>query len=228
MSPQEDEKLQHVDNPLAVMAPGERVLCHIERHPFGLIGVYFIAALLLVLLFAGVGILPHYVTSLTTQDKLYAFAGATLLAVVVLLYVYVTVIIYKGNRWIVTDDSITQITQTGLFQKQSSQLSLENLEDVTFEQGNMLQSMIGFGTLHVETAGEHSKFVFPYCPNPNKYAKEIIQAHEDFMAEHYQQASAAPPSTPTLNQQYPQAYVPPQATTPVPPPPSNDGPNDQY
>ena len=42
--------------------------------------------------------------------------------------------------------------------------------------------MFGFGTLKVETAGERSKFQFPYCPNPQKCAVEIIQAHESFMA----------------------------------------------
>jgi len=102
-------------------------------------------------------------------------------SLLILIYMYVASIIYNGNRWIVTSDSITQITQVGLFRKQTSQLSLGNLEDVTFEQESILQTMFGFGTLHVETAGEHSKFIFPFCPTPQKCAVEIIQAHEAYM-----------------------------------------------
>jgi hypothetical protein len=55
------------------------------------------------------------------------------------------------------------------------------LEDVSADQNGILQSTLGFGTLKVETAGERSKFVFPFCPNPNDYARKIIAAHEEFL-----------------------------------------------
>lgn len=176
-----EEALQKVYNPLSVMRPGERVICHITRHPFGLIGMYLMSALLLIGAFVGAGLAAHYATNLTSRDKMYIFVGAVIFAALILAYMYMASYIYNGNRWIVTSDSITQITQVGLFRKQTSQLSLGNLEDVTFEQESILQSMFGFGTLHVETAGEHSKFVFLFCPNPQKCAVEIIQAHEQYM-----------------------------------------------
>jgi hypothetical protein len=85
-----------------------------------------------------------------------------------------------GNRWIITSDSITQVNQTSLFNKQSSQLSLANLEDITVEQNGIIQSVFGFGTLRAETAGERSKFMFQYCPNPNSYAQQNLNAREQF------------------------------------------------
>jgi uncharacterized membrane protein YdbT with pleckstrin-like domain len=171
-----------VKNPLNVMSPGEKIICDIHRHPIGLLGVYLTSGFLLVVLFVGVALLPQVVTDLSNQAKTYIFVAALLVALIVALFTYIAVVIYKGNRWIVSSDSITQISQTGLFQKQSSQLSLANLEDVTFEQNSFIQTMFGFGTLKVETAGERSKFQFPYCPTPQKCAVEIIQAHEQFMA----------------------------------------------
>jgi uncharacterized membrane protein YdbT with pleckstrin-like domain len=171
----------NVNNPLNVMSPGEQVVCSIKRHPIGLFGIYSTVGFLLIVLFAGVGLLPHFVTSLTTQDKLYIFVAAIAFALIVLLFLYVAVVVYHGNRWIVTSDSITQVTQTGLFQKHTSQLSLGNLEDVTFEQDGLIPTMFGFGTLKVETAGERSKFQFPYCPKPKDCAIEIIQAHERYL-----------------------------------------------
>jgi hypothetical protein len=109
--------------------------------------------------------------------------GALILCAMVGLFTYISATVYKGNRWIVTTDSITQINQISLFQKQTSQLSLANLEDVTVEQNGILQTMFGFGRLRAETAGERSKFVFDYCPNPSKYAKDIIGVHEAYIAE---------------------------------------------
>ena len=171
------------DNPLHVMSPGERVVCNIKRHPIGLVGVYAMTAILLVGLFAFIGYLPTLVPDLSTTDKTYAFVAAVSFALLIVLFAWVATIVYSGNRWIVTSDSITQIQQTGLFRKQTSQLSLENLEDVTFEQNTIVQTIFNYGTLKAETAGEHSKFQFPFCPNPKKCAVDIIAAHEEFMNE---------------------------------------------
>src|SRR6202011_6093270 len=88
--------------------------------------------------------------------------------------------IYWGNSWIVTSDSVTQVSQTSLFKRQSSQLSLIHLEDVTAEQNGVLAHMFNYGLLRVETAGERSKFTFTFCPNPNFYAREILAAREAF------------------------------------------------
>jgi membrane protein YdbS with pleckstrin-like domain len=177
-----------VHNPLNVMSPGEQIICDIKRHPIGLLGVYITSGFLILVLLGGVAALPSLVSDLSNQIKLIAFAAALLFAALILLFAYIAAVVYKGNRWIVTSDSITQITQTGLFQKQTSQLSLANLEDVTFEQSSLFQSMFGFGTLKVETAGERSKFQFPFCPNPRKCAVDIIQAHEGFMAANPEEA----------------------------------------
>lgn len=194
-----------VKNPLNVMSPGEQIICDIKRHPIGLLGMYLTSGFLILVLLLGVALLPQFVSGLSNQVKLLAFAGALLVAGVIALFAYVSRVIYTGNRWIVTSDSITQISQTGLFSKQTSQLSLANLEDVTFEQNSMIQSMFGFGTLKVETAGERSKFQFPFCPKPQQCAVEIIQAHEAYMAanpegaERGNQALTEPGANPGVN-----------------------------
>ena len=173
---------QDTHNPLAVMQPGEQVICEIKRHPIGLLAVYLGSGLLLVVLAVVVfGIGPSVITSISRSQIL--GVGGLLFCVVALLafgFVFVANKVYWGNRWVVTDDSITQISQTSLFDKQTSQLSLGNLEDVTVEQDGMLQHMYNFGLLRCETAGSRSKFVFPYCPNPNFYAKKILEARESF------------------------------------------------
>jgi len=180
--PLNDQAPQDVRNPLAVMQPGERVLCEIRRHPFGLFGLYAFAAMIVAICLSVAVIVPYAASFLTTEQKVGVELSALLVIVIMALITWIGVYVYKGNRWVVTSDSITQISQTGLFNNRSSQMSLANLEDVSARQDGIIQQMLGYGVLTVETAGERSKFVFNFCPNPNEYARKIIAAHEEFIA----------------------------------------------
>jgi hypothetical protein len=158
-----------VTNPLESMQPGEKIICEIKRHPIGLLGIYASMALLLVLIVVlGYGIGPSIFSDV---DKSQVYSYTSFILLVALAFSAITVLIahvvYWGNRWVVTSDSVTQITQLSLFSKQSSQLSMGNLEDITAEQNGILAHMFNYGILKAETAGEHSKFRFLYCPNPN-------------------------------------------------------------
>ena len=229
----------NMHNPLQVMSPGEKVICEVKRHPFGLVGLYAASAFLIVASFAVAFLAPTYMTTLSDSTKSLLVIGALILSVLTLIYTYIAATIYNGNRWVVTSDSITQMSQTGLFSKQTSQLSLANLEDVTFEQNSMIQTMIGFGVLKVETAGERAKFTFPFCPNPSSCAREIIKAHEDFIQAHPEEGQLVPQGSynPQYQAQQPVQQQPAQPMNPVPgqpqptympptnPPVANDGQN---
>lgn len=218
--PSDTDSLQNVHNPFAVMQPGEKVICEIRRHPIGLIGVYIGAGLLGLLALVVAVAAPYVLVDVSQQIRLGVVLGAALMIAAVLLYAYIATIIYKANRWIVTSDSITQITQISLFNKHTSQLSLANLEDVTVEQDGVLQSMFGFGSLRAETAGERSRFTFIFCPNPNEYARKIIGAHEAYIADKPRETFVANQS---LNQVH--AYNQPSFNDPTQQPPADAGPS---
>jgi len=213
--------------PLVNLEPGEQMVCEIKRHPFGLIGMYFMAALLIIVLALAAIFVPHFFTSIDKQVKLLLLLGFAIIAAFVFLLIFVSTSIYNKNRWIVTSSNLTEVTQEGLFRRQVSQLSLANLEDVTTNQSGIIQSMFHFGTLRAETAGETSHFVLSFCPNPNGYAQKILAAREAFLRNSPDVASRA---NDKLNVP---GYTPPAATTPAPvttpppventpPPPSND------
>ncbi len=172
-------------HPMVVMQAGEQVVCRIKRHPFGIVSSYFVGGLVVVALAAAAMFLVPRAAdqvgdSQQFQSIAYLVLGLVALATAGILGIMTNV--YWKNEWIVTDDSLTQLNQISLFASQSSQLSMENIEDVTVDQNGMIQQMFGFGTLHVETAGEHSKFAFDYCPTPTKYARMILEAREAFMS----------------------------------------------
>lgn len=192
-------------HPLVVLQPGERVVCEIKRHPFGIITQYLMTGLLIVVALAvGLFVAPQLSNSSDTAQAAPLVYGALgILVIFALGFLAVASSIYWKNRWIVTTDSITQILQPSLFGRQVSQLSMDDLEDITVQQTGVLQTMFNFGTLRAETAGERSKFVFIYCPNPNYYARQVLIAREEFMnfkrynegAQH-PSAHYAPPPTP--------------------------------
>lgn len=185
------------------MQPGEQVIFQIKRHPIGIISIYavlgvMLAALAVVIFGVGPGLFSDIDRNTYLGYGAIVFLLVTLLSVV---FSFIANIVYWGNTWILTSDSVTQIAQTSLFNKHSSQLSLNNLEDVTVEQNGMLTHIFNYGILKAETAGERSKFSFVYCANPNFYAQKILQAREMFEqagryeAPHYQTGQAVPGST---------------------------------
>jgi hypothetical protein len=179
------------------MEPGEQIICEIKRHPIGMIGEYIGVGLLLLLVGIAAMVAPSVLSSSSHGQVLMVsilvFVAA---AAIGTGFLFVVGKIYWGNRWIVTSDSITQVTQTGLFNKQTSQLSFEHLEDITCEQNGIGADMFHYGVLSAETAGAVDKFTFPFCPNPTSYAKQILAARERFDERTRQQPaqSTAPPT----------------------------------
>jgi hypothetical protein len=186
-----DDGTSKVHNPLQTMREGEKILCDIRRHPFGIFLLYASVGLFLVLVAViGYGIMPGILTE-STKAQVYSYAttGLVVAGLGGLIAVLVGHIIYWGNHWIVTSDSVTQINQLTLFNTQSSQLSLANVEDVTSEKSGLLPHLLNYGSLKAETAGERQKFKLVYCPNPDYYAKLILKAREDFEEENYRIAA---------------------------------------
>jgi len=193
---QQDLKKLH---PMVVLQPGERIIAEIKRHPFGILSMYFAGAVAIGVLF----ILAAFAPTLFSQNGLDGgniggmfVIAALIISVGIGLILAIATTVYWQNRWVITDDSITQITQDSLFGRRTSQLSMENLEDVTVDQHGIIQTMFNFGTLKAETAGEHSKFFFLYCPDPNKYARLILEVHENFIHQRRHQPQPVRPVQP--------------------------------
>lgn len=164
------------------MQPGEQVLFQIKRHPMGLIGTYFVIGLTIVLLVVLAVVLVPQAGAGGNAGQLqhYVYGAVGIVVFVLLGILLISNIVYWGNRWVLTSDSITQVLQYSLFSKEMAQLSLGNLEDVTAEQHGILAHIFNYGILKAETAGEREKFLFRYCPNPTHYAQMVLQAREAF------------------------------------------------
>lgn len=161
----------------------ETKLYEVYKHSFGIVVVYIQTALGMVL---ATGLAYFLLPSVIADTERAFLIGSIFAALSVLLAFIVIVlatIVYKQSRLIVTDRNITQVLQYGLFNRKVSQLNMMNVEDVTSTQNGFIATMMNFGTLKIETAGEQSNFNFTYCPNSNYCAKLILDAREKMLGQ---------------------------------------------
>lgn len=118
--------------------PDEVKIADVRRHPIGLFFIYiqtFIAlGLSLMLIFA---FLTDFLQALN-MDNGAARSIASLFGLIVIslgiIFVFLATRIYTASQLIITNDNVTQIMQVGLFHRKISEISMENVEDVTAHQ----------------------------------------------------------------------------------------------
>ncbi len=167
------------------LTAGETLIADVRRHPFGLFVLYFQITVALGL---SLGIILFLLPGLSDTlgiDSVALNSIAAFFALIVislgLIFTVLATRIYRSNQLIVSDKNVTQVLQIGLFNRKVSELSMGNVEDVTAQQSGIFPTLFHYGILRIETAGEQNNFTFIYCPNPNAYAKAILDARLQFL-----------------------------------------------
>lgn len=160
----------------------------IRQHPFGLFVIYLQISLALLLalgllLILGRELLRSFGMNANGVDALISFFALLVIALG-LIFMILAARIYNSHQLIITDQNITQVLQIGLFNRKVSELSMSNVEDVTAQQKGIFPTIFNYGTLKIETAGEQNNFLFSYCPNPNAYAKALLDARSQYIHSH--------------------------------------------
>lgn len=175
---------------------GSHQIVVIRRHLFGLIVLIFEVVIGLGVSFGLIFfLLPSLLSSVDSSRTTNITSAVSIIGVIVValaaLFLLIATALYRQNRWIISDDSITQVLRIGLFKFQTSGLSMANIEDVTSEKNGIFATLFSFGILKAETAGEQSNFHFYYCPKPEMYAKILLDARERFIESDPTQAERA-------------------------------------
>ena len=164
-----------------MLEPGEHIVTVVHRHPIGIIAIYVETLVGVIAAIALLAVLsPSFLQDLSGRAYM-MFVGIVIFAIALLsLILFLATYIYRQSRLLVTDKSLVQVIQKGLFIRKVSRLSMSNVEDVTAEHNGFLATIFNFGTLTVQTAGEEDNFIFPYCPNPDTYADRILEARQAY------------------------------------------------
>jgi uncharacterized membrane protein YdbT with pleckstrin-like domain len=82
---------------------------------------------------------------------------------------------YYLDVWIVTNRRVIDVEQRGLFSREIATMQLSKIQDITTEVKGFLPTLIGFGDVHVQTAGLEREFVIRGVPHPHK-TREMIES----------------------------------------------------
>ena len=89
---------------------------------------------------------------------------------------------YYLNEWIITTSRIVEVTQHGFFNREVSSTLLNRVQDVTTEVDGLFATLLGYGTLTVQSAGANDYFHMHGIPHPQELRdivmKEIAELHK--------------------------------------------------
>jgi len=159
-----------------VLKEGEHVLFEIRRHWYALARESSILLILALIPFIVLGLFG----SLELPDELFLLALALSMGWLAIVWAIFFVIWtnYYLDVWIVTDQRIIDIEQFSLFSRDVSEFRLDRVQDLTVEVKGFLPTLLGFGSIHVQTAGMHHQFHIYDVPDPYTVKDRIVAEHD--------------------------------------------------
>lgn len=165
------------------LSEAEFVIMSLRRHPIGLLLPTFMTGLLLIILIAVLVLYPGGDTS-SLPVTLPSFDAILLPVLLVMMLVgiggSVAVWVYLQNQFYLTNESVIQEIQSGLFSRHEQTASLGSIEDASYKQSGLLQTMLDYGTIRLSTEGEETTYRFSYVANPRAHIATLNNAIEAF------------------------------------------------
>lgn len=166
------------------LSEGEFVIMSLRRHPIGLLVPGLMTGLLLLMLVAVLIVYPSGDTSSALPIALPSFDMILMPILLLMLLVgiggAVAIWVYLQNQFYLTNESVIQEIQSGLFSRHEQTASLGSIEDASYKQNGLLQTMLDYGTIRLSTEGEETTYRFSYVANPRAHIATLNNAIESF------------------------------------------------
>lgn len=181
-------KLKHAESkrlyPHLNLSDGEYVISAVKRHPIGLILPIIVGVLLVS--FALIVVMNYEFLSqfLQVNGQVISYSAVLPFAITFITFIavatYITYFIYTSNRFFLTNESVIQEIQTGLFSKLEQTVSLSNIEDASFTQIGIIQQIFNYGSIRLSTEGDETTYRFSFVENPKEHIAILNNAVEAF------------------------------------------------
>lgn len=142
--------------------------------------------------FLVIAILPFIAYTLFTKYLELSISDITYIVIKVvfvtwILFIWISLFIrftnYYLDSWIVTNKRIVDIDQKSLFSRTTSTLNVDKIQDVRIDIGGILRTVLGIGTLHVQTAGEEEIFIIRDASSPENVKTTILEIYHKNLEE---------------------------------------------
>jgi uncharacterized membrane protein YdbT with pleckstrin-like domain len=169
------------------LSDGEYVIIAVRRHP---IGIFLQLAFSVVIISLALSILLNYdlvVQNLhltgTLADSSIASLIIFLVVILVCLFTYVAYFVYSNNRFYLTNESIIEQIQSGLFERREQTISLGSIKDASYLQKNLMEGIFEYGSIRLSTIGGEMTYRFIYVEHPKQVIDTLNNAVEAFKNE---------------------------------------------
>lgn len=163
--------------------PGEKIIIERRKHWFFVliqaVFIFFVAVLpLLVIIFAE--FLPA-INSVVVEyeNPILFFIVAFWLCLWMGFFVGWTN--YYLDVLVITDRRLIDIEQIGLFSRDVAEVRLENIEDIKIRVSGIIPSLLKFGDVEIQTAGEFREFIKRNISEPYIVRDAISKAHDEIL-----------------------------------------------
>ena len=167
------------------LSEGEYVISAVRRHPIGLVSIWAVVAAAFLATFVVIPILvmqmaPNFTDTLNTSAKA---NGTLFLGALMVLYILggiVATVVYRGNKFFLTNESVIQNIQHHLLSQKEQTISLTNIEDASYRQHGLIQTIFNYGSLRLSTEGDETTYRFSFVANPKHQVDLLNNAVEAF------------------------------------------------
>lgn len=128
------------------------------------------------------GWITNFIPSLSEFEIRYLLLFfSSLILLVLWTIIFLVVTNYYLDCWIVTNERTIHTELRGLFSRIFSSVNHDKIQDITIEIKGFFPTVLRFGDLYIQTAGEFRQFVFSQIPEPYKTKEVIFQAQREFL-----------------------------------------------
>lgn len=162
------------------ISDGEFVILDIKRHPIGLMAPLFAGGVVLLAIVVGLIMYPADTTNMGIPSFEMALLVAILIMALVGIGTFIAIWVYLQNQFFLTNESVIQEIQTSLFARREQMVSLGSIEDASYKQIGILQTMLNYGTIRLSTEGDETTYRFAFVSDPRTQVQIVNNAIEAF------------------------------------------------
>lgn len=168
------------------LSTGEYIISAVDRHPIGLFQIWGAIGLVIALVLGAVALLSGTLTELGTGydgeglSPAMLAIPASLVILLTLVFGFIAHGIYVANKFFLTNESVIQQIQVGLFHKREQTVSLANIEDASYTQQGLLPHVLDYGMIRLSTEGDETTYRFNYASRPRQQVAVLNNAVEAF------------------------------------------------
>ncbi len=159
-------------------ATNEKIFLLIRKHWFNYLIFLFLAILMLVPVIIIIVYLTLYRDQMSVNVAVFLVIATGIILLLTLAIELYGFVDYYLDIYIVTDERLVDISQNGLFSRDISELQIRQVQDVSAHVEGFFDTLLHFGDVYIQTAGDRENFIFASIPHPYSVSKQIVDLHE--------------------------------------------------